>query len=73
MKRTARPITTRPLALLALLAAPAWAAEPEPLAIGAPAPDFSLPATDGMSYTLADFDFALPPELIAMLELGGRS
>ena len=29
---------------------------PEVLAIGAQAPDFSLPATDGRTYSLADFD-----------------
>lgn len=31
------------------------AADPSPLAIGSPAPDFSLPATDGRTYTLKDF------------------
>lgn len=31
------------------------AADPSPLAIGAQAPDFSLPATDGKTYTLKDF------------------
>lgn len=30
-------------------------ADPEPLAIGAQAPDFSLPATDGKTYSLNDF------------------
>jgi peroxiredoxin len=33
-----------------------FAADPAPLAIGSPAPDFSLPATDGKTYTLADFN-----------------
>src|ERR1700752_426371 len=28
---------------------------PEPLAIGSPAPDFSLPAVDGKTYSLASF------------------
>jgi thiol-disulfide isomerase/thioredoxin len=32
-----------------------FAEDPQPLAIGAIAPDFSLPATDGKTYTLADF------------------
>ena len=31
------------------------AADPKPLAIGAPAPDFRLPGTDGKTYNLADF------------------
>jgi peroxiredoxin len=30
--------------------------QPPTLAIGAPAPDFSLPGVDGKTYTLADFD-----------------
>ena len=30
-------------------------ADPEPLAIGSPAPDFKLPATDGKTYSLRDF------------------
>ena len=30
-------------------------AHPQPLAIGAPAPDFNLPAVDGKSYSLASF------------------
>jgi peroxiredoxin len=34
---------------------PAPAEHPSPLAIGSPAPPFSLPATDGRTYSLADF------------------
>lgn len=34
------------------------AEDPTPLAIGASAPDFSLPATDGKMYSLKDFDKA---------------
>jgi peroxiredoxin len=37
------------------LACVAGAAEYETLAVGSPAPDFSLPATDGRTYALADF------------------
>jgi peroxiredoxin len=34
----------------------AWGQDhPQPLAIGAPAPDFHLPAVDGKTYSLADF------------------
>lgn len=33
----------------------AFAADPVPLSIGSPAPDFSLPATDGKTYSLQDF------------------
>ncbi|MCW5910850.1 MAG: redoxin domain-containing protein [Cyclobacteriaceae bacterium] len=33
-------------------------ADPVPLAIGAPAPDFTLPATDGKMYSLRDFSTA---------------
>lgn len=36
-------------------AEPVLAAAPETLAIGAAAPDFSLPGVDGKTYTLADF------------------
>ena len=40
-----------------LMALAANAAEPKypPLALGSPAPDFSLPGTDGRTYTLKDF------------------
>ena len=34
---------------------PAHAADPKPLAIGASAPDFSLPGVDGKTYALGDF------------------
>src|SRR3990172_8076319 len=37
------------------MAASVWAAEPKTLAIGAAAPEFSLPGVDGKSYTQADF------------------
>lgn len=44
------------IALACIAAIPALAEDyPEPLAIGAPAPDFSLPSVDGKSYGLADF------------------
>jgi thiol-disulfide isomerase/thioredoxin len=42
-------------AAVALTAAPAPADHPAPLAIGSPAPDFSLPGVDGKTYTLASF------------------
>jgi peroxiredoxin len=55
--------TDRRLALLAVLAfgavlmAPAARGDdPKPLAIGAKAPDFSLPGVDGRTYTLRDFE-----------------
>jgi len=46
--------------LLALTFIPTLAAaqDVEPLAIGAPAPDFRLPGVDGRDYTLDDFDDA---------------
>jgi peroxiredoxin len=44
------------LIFLFLLTQTVWALEnPETLAIGSPAPDFSLPATDGKTYSLKDF------------------
>ncbi|CAN5789204.1 hypothetical protein BH24BAC1_BH24BAC1_21680 [soil metagenome] len=39
----------------ALIAFPAFAADPPTLEIGAAAPDFKLPGTDGKSYTLKSF------------------
>jgi peroxiredoxin len=48
-------------ALLSALLLCVWlcaaATDPEPLAIGSKAPDFSLPAVDGKTYSLADFSF----------------
>jgi peroxiredoxin len=42
--------------ILFLFSQIAWAVEdPQTLAIGSPAPDFSLPATDGKTYSLKDF------------------
>jgi peroxiredoxin len=46
------------------LAAPRAADVPAPLAIGAPAPDFSLPGVDGRTYTLASF--AKSPVLVVI-------
>ncbi len=56
-----RPAARRVCALLlagvavALVAAPRAADVPAPLAIGAEAPDFSLPGVDGKTYSLASF------------------
>jgi peroxiredoxin len=47
-RQTATPAAAR-------TAAPAPDTHPTPLAIGAPAPDFSLPAVDGKTYSLASF------------------
>lgn len=41
-----------------LTASPAEKAEVVPLEIGSPIPDFSLPATDGKTYSLSDFEDA---------------
>jgi thiol-disulfide isomerase/thioredoxin len=41
-----------------LFSLPVFSADPEPLAIGAKAPEFSLPGVDGKTYTLRDFDHA---------------
>ena len=49
---------------IALVAAPRAAVAPAPLAIGAEAPDFTLPGVDGKSYSLASF--AKNPVLVVM-------
>lgn len=43
------------LSFIFLVSLTAWAADPQTLPIGSPAPDFSLPATDGKTYSLKDF------------------
>ena len=43
------------LALAALIARPGLAADPKPLAIGSPAPDFRLPGVDGKDHALKDY------------------
>jgi len=44
------------VAFLLLLSTTAWALDdPQTLAIGSPAPEFSLPGIDGKTYTLKDF------------------
>ena len=50
-----RPTLATSLALLLATAPAADAADAKPLAIGAKAPDFSLPGVDGKTYSLADF------------------
>src|SRR5689334_9825354 len=49
------PIAIALLIGLLGIGTPADDAHPQPLAIGAAAPDFSLPAVDGKTYTLASF------------------
>lgn len=44
------------IAIFYCLGNTAFAEDPKPLEIGAKAPDFSLPATDGKTYSLRDFD-----------------
>ncbi len=41
--------------LLSCITGASASADPQPLEIGSPAPDFSLPATDGRTYSLKDF------------------
>jgi thiol-disulfide isomerase/thioredoxin len=57
LKQTFAPM--KPLALITLLVfcvpETLHASDPVPLAIGAAAPDFSLPGTDGKTYTLKNF------------------
>jgi len=43
------------VAFLLVFSTLVFSADPSPLAIGAKAPDFSLPATDGKTYSLKDF------------------
>src|SRR5690606_29584647 len=47
-----------PAFFLTLLPFFASGSDPVPLAVGSPAPDFSLPATDGKTYSLSDFSAA---------------
>src|SRR5690349_3176618 len=49
------PISLIACLLLFVVSVAKSADDPQPLAIGAQAPDFSLPATDGKTYTLNDF------------------
>lgn len=44
------------ITLLVLFSTQAFSSDPAPLAIGARAPDFSLPGVDGKTYTLHTFD-----------------
>lgn len=46
------------ITLLVLFSTQAFSSDPAPLAIGAKAPDFSLPGVDGKTYTLHNFDNA---------------
>ncbi len=57
MRRLFAIVLTAGPIVLSLLGAPreGLAADPKPMAIGSPAPDFRLPGTDGKTYTLADF------------------
>ena len=55
-----RPVTCAAALATLLVIAPSGSADdhPQPLAIGSPAPDFSLPGVDGRTYTLASFKSA---------------
>lgn len=52
------PMKTLLFLLINFIWAAGFAADPVPLSIGAQAPDFSLPATDGKTYSLANFSSA---------------
>lgn len=67
MKTNASPAVFRLVFFLfVVLAGPvlAWGAEPKTLEIGAAAPDFRLPGTDGKTYTLKSF---APASLLVMI------
>ncbi|MDQ8203100.1 redoxin domain-containing protein [Pelagicoccus sp. SDUM812003] len=59
-------LTTLPLAVGAFIAANLFAADdhPQPLALGAQAPSFTLPGVDGKDWSLSDFDQS---ELLAVI------